>query len=252
MSSIKIFFFGNLASKQVHYVIHQNFLFQKSSINMCCLCDPSIFSFFGNHLSKWVFYVIHQNFLFWKSGIKMCYLCHPSKFPFQETQHQHVSLMSSITISLLTIPIQNECPMPSIEISFFGNMASKCVTYVIHQISFFGNLASNHVAYVIHQNFLFWKPGIKPCCSCHPSPFSFLAIQFQNGCPRLSIKISFFGNFHPKCVAYVIYYNFLFWKSQPKMGRLCHPSKFPFLVSHMTYLSNQLIFLLSPFGLPSN
>ena len=177
------------------------------------------------HLSTFPFLVIlHQNrflmsfikFSFFGNMASMCCLCHSSVFPFLE------------------ILIQNGFLMSSIGIFFFGKLGSKCV------------------AYVIHQNFCFWNTGNKIYCLCHPSQFPFLAIPTQNGCPAPPIKISFFGNSHSKWVAYVIYQNFLFWKYNIKKCHLCHPSNFPFLVSHLTCLSNPPVLLISPFGLSSN
>ena len=77
MSSTKISFFGNPASKYVTNVTHQNFLFWKFPLKMGSLCNPS-------------------NFLFWKSGIKMCHLCHPSIFPFLAN---HMTCLSNPLIS---------------------------------------------------------------------------------------------------------------------------------------------------------
>ena len=101
--------------------------------------------------------------------------------------------------------------MRSIKISFFGNPASICVTYVIHQI------------------FLFWKSGINMCCLCHPSKFPFLEIRHQTLLFMSPITIFLFGNPIPKWVSQTIHQNFLFWKFSPKIGCLCHLSKFPFL-----------------------
>ena len=173
MSSINISFFGNFASKQIPYVIHQIFLFWKYGINVLLMSLISI-SFLGNSHPKSIFYVIHQIFLFWKFSSKMGSLCHLSEFSFLESQDQNVLLMSSIKISV------------------------------------FGILATKYIAYVIHHNFPFWQSQPKMGVPHRPSKFPFLEIPTQNGLLMSSIKISFFGNITSKSVTYVIHQIFLF------------------------------------------
>ena len=223
-----------------------NFLFWKSTIiKMCCLCNHHHSSFWQSQ-SKWGSHAIHKNFLPWKSSIKLCCLCHSLHFPFLKVWHQMYCLCHSSPLPFLTIqpkmcvlchssnfPFleiwhQNVLLMSPIKISFFGNLASIRVAYVIHQNFLFWKLATSPVAYIINHHSPFWQSQSKMGLPCHPSKFPFLETWHQNVSLMSSIKFSFFGNLASICVAYVIHQIFLFWKPKPIMGSLCHPSNFLF------------------------
>ena len=165
---------------------------------MCCLCNHHHSSFWQSQ-SKWGSHAIHQNFLFWKPSIKLCCLCHSLHFPFLKIWHQIYCLSHSSPLPFLTIQPTMCVPCHSSNFPFLEIWHQNVLPMSPIKISFFGNSASIHVAYVIHQIFLFWKSGINMCCLCHPSNFPFLKTQTHYGFLMSPIKFPFLVS-HMTCL----------------------------------------------------